>query len=83
VTSACWMVAGSWVVVGSKVAPCPGMSRMIKDVIMVRCDLIFASRTAYPVRGHRLPDGRRIPNPGPRFAPQTECRKRFFYQVYS
>jgi hypothetical protein len=27
---------------------------MIKDVIMVRCDLIFASRTAYPVRGHRL-----------------------------
>ena len=34
VTSACWMVAGSWVLVGSKMAPLPLDTEHDKDVIM-------------------------------------------------
>jgi hypothetical protein len=45
VTSACWIVAGSCVFVGSKVAPCPGMSRMIKDVITLSCILILVGKS--------------------------------------
>jgi hypothetical protein len=45
------LVAGSCLLVGSKVAPCPGMSRMIKDVIIGKIPEGRGSNLAATVSG--------------------------------